>query len=104
MEKPKINQIESKEYEEGRIDLFVIEERRDFHNEIISLLSDIGFEEEKLNELDSNYNKDEGNYFVFSKGMRFYLFLQEDSIKFVIDSQIQKEELISKIEKYFQIF
>ena len=104
MAKPKINQIESKEYEEGRIDFFIVEEKSDFHKELISLLSDIGFEESKIDEIDSDYEKDEGNYFIFSKGMRFYLLLEEKSAKFIFDIQIPKEELTSNIEKYFQVF
>ena len=96
--------MESKEYKEGKIDLFVIDKKEDFHKELISLLLDVGFEEDKLDELDSDYGSDEGHYFVFSKGMRVHLFLEDNHSKFVLDTKIPKEELISKIERYFQIF
>lgn len=104
MEKLKITEIKSKEYEKGRIDFFKIEGKKEIHKEICSLLNDLEFPSEKIEDLDFNYLDGEGSFFTYSKGIRFNFFINENNISFSIDSKKTKKEIISVIENYFLFF
>lgn len=103
MEKFKIEEISSKEYEQGRVDRFSIYKRIDLHNQLISFLRSLDFSEEKLEELDFVTSNIEGYFFVFDKNIRFHMFISVKEITFVLDTNFPKEKIISKLEKYFHV-
>jgi len=103
MEKFKIEEIFSKEYEEGRVDRFFLSGRIDIHNQLISFLRLLNISEEKLEELDFVTSDAEGYFFVFDREIRVSLLISEEGINLIMDTKIPKEELISKIENYFQV-
>jgi|SRR3989344_2483634 len=103
MEKFKIEEMSSNDYEQGRIDRFSIYKRLDIHNQLISFLRSLNFPDEKLEDLDFVTSEVEGYFFVFDRNKRFHLFVSEEEITFVLDTNLSKEEIISKLENYFQI-
>lgn len=104
MEKFKIEEISSKTYEKGRIDRFSIYKRVDIHNPLISFLRNLNFPDKKLEDLDFITSEIEGYFFVFNEDKRFHLFVSEEEITFVLDTNLLKEEIMSKLENYFQVF
>ncbi len=103
MEKFKIEEISSKDYELGRIDKFSIYKRIDIHNQLISFLRSLGFSEEKLEDLDFVTSEVGGYFFVFDGNVRFHMFISVEEITFVLDTNLPREEIISKLEKYFYV-
>ena len=104
MEKIVIKEILSKEYKKGRVDFFLIDGKRDIHQELSNLMMDLGFSEEKIEEFDIVTSGNEGFFFSYENEMRISLFLSEKEIFFVLDKKISKEKIIKEVEKYFQIF
>ena len=104
MEKPKISEIRSSEYSQGRIDYFVVENKIDFHKELINFIYGLGFNQDSLDEFDFDFTKVEGHKFAYSKNIRIHLILNDNQISFILDTNIPKEEIMAKIEKHFQIF
>lgn len=104
MEKPKIKSIKSREYEKGRVDLFSIEISLDLHKSLISLFSELGFQQDTIENLDTNYENAEVFIFGYENEKRFYILNSdsENEINVIIDSSIEKEELMNLIEKHFQ--
>lgn len=103
MEKPKIEEISSIEYDLGRIDKFSIYEKIDIHKELINFIYELGFNQEALDEFDFDFTKFEGYKFAYSKNMRIHLILNDNQISFILDTNLSKEEIIAKLERYFKI-
>ncbi|MCK4996825.1 hypothetical protein KAS08_00845 [Candidatus Pacearchaeota archaeon] len=104
MEKPRIKEISSQEYENGRIDKFFLYGEKDIHKELINFLVAIGISEDKVNEFDFITSENRGCFFIFDKDKKINLFVSENEICLTLDSNILKKEIMVKIEKYFQIF
>ena len=104
MGKPKIEEISSQEYEEGRIDKFFLHGKKDIHKELISFLIEMEISETKIELFDFITSENSGCLFIFDNDKRINLFISENEICFTLDTNIPKEEIIAKIEKYFQIF
>lgn len=99
----RITGIKSQEYSRGRFDSFLIPTNKDIHKEVISLLLDLGFSEKKALTFDFDFSETDGVFFIYNKGMRFYLILNEDNTRLVFDTKKPKKEIISVIKKYFRL-
>ena len=104
IEKPKIEEISSKEYEEGRIDRFLISQNKDVHRQIISSLVSLGVYEKNLEEFDFVTSNNEGYFFVHNRGIRVHMILHDNNINLILDSRIPKKKLMNEFKKHFQIF
>ena len=106
MEKTKIKSIVSKECNKERSDFFVIEISDELHKNLISLLIKLGFKYDEIEDFDSLYKGEDLFIFVCKNNLRVYLTngSTKDEILLIIDSTLKKEDLINKIEEYFQIF
>lgn len=96
--------MRSSEYLKGRVDYFVLDNRIDFHKELISVLHKLNFNQNSLNEFDFDFTEVEGYKFAFFNNMRIHLIINSESISFILDTNESKERIIGCIEKYFQIF
>ncbi|MCK9568216.1 hypothetical protein M0R72_04660 [Candidatus Pacearchaeota archaeon] len=104
MDKPKIEEINSKEYDGGRVDRFFISGDQDIHKQLISMLNNLGISKKNLEELDFVTSNLDGYFFISEKDIKFHLLISSEGINFIFDSKKDKETLISEIEKHFQIF
>jgi hypothetical protein len=102
--KPKIVEISSEEYPSGRIDRLILLENKDFHDSLISFMKDLNFDNENLDKFDVELDSFEGYLFAYSKKAKIHLVKLKKEIIILIDSSIDKENLIDIIERYFQIF
>jgi hypothetical protein len=104
MEKPKIKGLKSSEYEKGRIDFFSIKINEILHKSLIALFLELGFKQDPIEDLDTIYENTELFIFGYSEGKRFYVLnsSQEDEINLILDSSIEREELMDLVEKHFQ--
>jgi hypothetical protein len=103
MEKPKIVEIISKEYGQGRIDLFKIKSEKDLRKSIIPLLISFSVDEEESMDADSE-NYYAGDYLFFSgEDVKIHIFVDEENVNLVIDSNQSKKEIIDKMESFFRV-
>lgn len=105
MDKPKIKEIRSKEYQGGRVDLFLIEIIEGIHKSVISLLLDIGFSKGDVQDFDRTYENEELFIFGMRKETKVYLLniSNTNEILLLVDSKISRDELLGLMERYFQI-
>ena len=104
MKKPKISGVISESYPSGRIDQFRIEMQENLQSPIMSLFEELGFEEEKVKDLDIDYPSTKGYFFVYNKKIKAHIFVEETKINLIFDSNMDKENLVAIVEKYFSIF
>ena len=102
----RIKSITSKEYKKGRVDVFTIEITEEMHKNIISLLLKLGFKSDEIGEFDTPYGNVDFFSFAHKKNMRIYFINgpTKNECSLIIDSTIKKDDLMSIIEEYFQIF
>jgi len=104
MNKPKVEEISSYEYPNGRIDTLKVVFKEGIHKPIIELLNSLKFPKETLENFDLEMKYFRGYLFGYSKKIKVHLFSSNEGISLVFDSKKKKEELIKEIEKFFQIF
>ena len=68
------------------------------------MLLDLGFSNTSIEDLDFDFEIGEGHHFVYCNNMRFHLFLGDESIAFLLDTNKSKQKIISIIKKYFRLF
>jgi len=102
--KPKISGINSEEYSAGRIDHFIIEMGENLQIPFMNLFKELGFEKDKVNDLDIDYPSTRGYFFFCSKKIKAHFFIEKSRINLILDNKLEKKKLIQIIEKYFSIF
>jgi hypothetical protein len=102
MEKQKVLGISSEEYFGGRIDTIKISLSEKLVYIMEKLFHDLGFSEKVINDLDIHYPSSKGYYFFYSSKIKAHMFFEEKILNLIFDSNIQKEELVEVLDKYFE--
>lgn len=104
MGKIKIKEIKSEDYENGRIDSFLISKNIDLHVDIIGVLIDMGFSEKNITVFDTEYDMINTYLFSKEKDVKIFLICFDEEILLIIDSKLDKLRLMKIIEDHFELF
>lgn len=105
MEKPKILEIGSRSYPEGRIDSFKIDESSGHWESIVDCLIDFGFKDESIRANIDFTLEDRGYLFLYlNPKLKVHLSAEESKNSFTIrlDTSIPRDLIIKVFERYFQ--
>ena len=103
MPKPKIIEIASEDYPQGRIDSFKINLSENLHQIIIPIFLELDFPEELvLEKLDTILSEQDYIFIYGNNKIKAHLIIDKQNLSIKFDTTIPKSKFNKIIEKYFQ--
>ena len=81
---------------------FKLEISPEMHNDLVSFFSELGFPDDETIKIDTIFTEISGEYIYLHKDdIKAHFFVEDKYVHMVIDWQIQQNELIEHMRKYF---